>query len=139
MNVTAMLCDYAVVSEGKLYVSGGGWTTTPTPTHPSALALIFQVPWDRTNQKINFEIRLVTADEEQVTQTGPLGTDQPVVLEAQIEVGRPVGVKSGTEFNAPFAVNMPQLVLAPDTRYIWIVKVEGGTPIETRLPFVTRP
>jgi hypothetical protein len=139
MKVTALLCDYAQVAEGKLYISGGGWNVMGPQPQSTALALIFEVPWTRTNEKIRFGLRLATADEATVTQAGPLGDDIPVQMSGELEVGRPAGVKAGSELNAPFAFAVPPLVLAPDTRYIWIVTVDGGTPPETRLPFTTRP
>ena len=41
-----LLADYAVVADGKLYVSGGGWSVT-SPGAPSAIAMKLDVPWDR--------------------------------------------------------------------------------------------
>jgi hypothetical protein len=49
MKVTGILCDYAVVADGKLYISGGGWNVTGPEPSQSAIALLFEVPWDRTN------------------------------------------------------------------------------------------
>jgi hypothetical protein len=138
MKVTAMLCDHAEVAEGKLFINGGGWNLSgPGPTL-SALALLFEVPWDRANERIRFTVRLVTADEVPVTQTGPLG-EVPVEVNGELEVGRPVGTKAGSELNAPFAMVIPPLQLEPDTRYQWVIAVPAGTPPEIRLPFATRP
>lgn len=140
MKVMALLCDHAVVAEGKLFISGGGWNVIGPNPQPTALAMVFEIPWDRTNQKIKFSIHLVTADEQEVLQPGPPGGGGvPVRLNAELEVGRPAGLKPGSELNAPFAAGIPPLILAPDTRYIWIITIDGGTPPEIRLPFVTRP
>jgi hypothetical protein len=85
MKVTAVLCDYAVVADGKLYISGGGWNITGPDPSPSAVALLFEVPWDRTNTKIRFTVELLTTDEQPVMQPGPLGAQRPVKAEG----GRP--------------------------------------------------
>ena len=44
-----MLADSAQVSEGKLFILGGGWSVTGPPA-PSAIALHVEVPWDQTNR-----------------------------------------------------------------------------------------
>jgi hypothetical protein len=139
MKVTAMLCDFAQVADGKLFISGGGWSVTGPMPVPSAVALLFEVPWDRANTRIRFTLELRTTDEVPVTQLGPLGDAVPVKVEGELEVGRPAGVKAGSELNAPFAFNVPPLALDPDSRYMWVVTVAGGEPPETRLPFMTRP
>ena len=133
-----MLCDFAQVAEGKLYVLGAGWNITGPGPAPSAVALVFEVPWDMANTAIKFKVQLLTTDEAPVIQQGPIG-EVPVEAEGQIEVGRPAGIKRGSELNAPFAFAVPPLVLQPDTRYQWVITVEGGTPPVTRLPFQTRP
>lgn len=138
MNVTAILCDYAAVADGKLYISGGGWTITGAEAPPCALALLFEVPWDRANTRIRFSVGLLTTDEDPVIQAGPLG-EQPVKVDGELEVGRPAGLKAGSELNAPFVFPVPPLSLEPDSRYQWVITVAAGTPPVIRLPFATRP
>jgi hypothetical protein len=138
MKVTALLCDFAQVADGKLFISGAGWNITGPGPAPSAVALLFEVPWDMANTKIKFKIELLTTDEHPVTQPGPLG-EVPIKAEGELEVGRPAGIKAGSELNAPFAFVVPPLALEPDSRYQWVITVAGGTPPVTRLPFMTRP
>jgi hypothetical protein len=38
LNVTLVLADYAVVSDGKLTIVGGGWSITGPDPAPSAVA-----------------------------------------------------------------------------------------------------
>lgn len=85
-----MLCDHAQVADGKLYISGGGWSFTGPVPSPSAIAIKIDVPWDRTNDQIHLLLRLLGQDGEPVMQDGPIGP-QPIQLEADFEVGRPPG------------------------------------------------
>ncbi|TFV72485.1 hypothetical protein E4P40_20460 [Blastococcus sp. CT_GayMR20] len=133
-----MLCDYAAVSEGKLYISGGGWSVTgPQPT-PSALALLLHVPWDLANTRIVFELRLLHEDGQPVMQPGPLGP-APIELAGELEVGRPPGVKRGTPLPVPVAINFPAFPLAPGARYSWELSLNGKRQPEWHLAFDTRP
>ena len=58
MRATQLLCDHAVVAEGKLYISGAGWSVTGPDPAPSAIALKLDVPWDLTNLPIEIRLRL---------------------------------------------------------------------------------
>lgn len=52
-----MLADHAQVADGKLFISGAGWSACgPGPT-PCAVAVIFHVPWQETDEKVSFSIR----------------------------------------------------------------------------------
>lgn len=62
MRATMMLADYAQIADGKLFISGGGWSTCgPGPT-PCAVVAIFHVPWQETDQKVSFALRLIDED-----------------------------------------------------------------------------
>ena len=50
MKATMMLADHAQIADGKLFVSGGGWTWI-TAGSPFGIALLMEVPWDRLNEK----------------------------------------------------------------------------------------
>ena len=56
-----MLADSAQVSEGKLFILGGGWSVTGPPA-PSAIVLHVEVPWDQTNRQLHFTLNLTDAD-----------------------------------------------------------------------------
>src|ERR1700750_2687148 len=90
MRGTMMLADYAQIADGKLFISGGGWTTCgPGPT-PCAVVAIFHVPWDETDQKVNFMLRLVDEDGHGVMQPG--NTDNmPVQVAGAFEARRQPG------------------------------------------------
>lgn len=138
MRVTMMLCDHAQVAGGKLFISGGGWNATDTPTAPSAIALIISVPWDRTNSRIQFAVTLVDQDGRPVSQMGPLGM-APVRIEGQFEVGRPAGVKPGSSIDVPLSFNVQSMALRPDSRYTWELTLDGEQHADWSLSFATRP
>lgn len=138
MRVTMMLCDHAQVAGGKLFIAGGGWSWTDTPTPPSAIALIISVPWDRTNSMIRFSLALVDQDGQPVSQTGPLGM-APLRVEGQFEVGRPAGIKPGTPIDVPLSFNVQSMILRPDSRYTWELTIDGEQQDSWTLPFATRP
>lgn len=138
MKATLLLCDHAQVAEGKLFISGGGWSVTGPGPISSAIAVLILVPWDRANSKVSFVIRLLQEDGQPVQQPGPVG---PVAVEigGEFEVGRPPGVKPGTPLDVPLAINIPPLVLPPDQRFSWELSIDGETDEDWHLSFSTRP
>jgi len=86
-----ILADAAHVAEGKLYLMGGGWTrlfARQVPfVHALAIAVGFLVPWDETNEPHDFELKIVSEDGQSVIPP----------MQGQMEVGRPPGIKKGTE------------------------------------------
>jgi hypothetical protein len=133
-----MLCDYAQVADGKLYISGGGWSFTGPGPAQYAIALKIDVPWDRTNNQIQFALKLVGQDGQVVTQDTPLGP-QPVEMQGEFEVGRPPGLKRGTPIDVPLALNLPPLLLPPGQRFSWELTLDGETNEDWHLAFTTRP
>jgi hypothetical protein len=139
MRLTALLCDAAQVAEGKLYVIGGGWSVTGPMPVPSAIAILLEVPWTDANRQIGFEVQLFDQDGQPVHQPSADGTDQPVRVDAQFEVGRPAGLAEGTPLMMPLAIAMPPLVLAPARRFSWEFTIDGTTQSDWHLSFSTRP
>lgn len=120
-----ILCDAAQAeATGKLHMLGAGWSVLWPPIPATAVALLIQVPWDRTNQVISLVTDLVDSDGHPVTVPGANGEPEPVRATGQIEMGRPPGVKPGTELSASFVVNVPSLPLGFG-RYTWRVSIDG--------------
>ncbi|MBK9725126.1 MAG: hypothetical protein WAW82_03145 [Candidatus Lutibacillus vidarii] len=138
MRATIMLCDYATVADGKLYISGGGWSVTNAQVPASAVAAKFEVPWTQANQPIRIAFRLIDADGAPVLLAGPQGP-LPVGAEAVLEVSRPLGVPAGTPIDAPMAFGVPPLSLAAGRRFGWVLEVDGETREDWTLTFSTRP
>lgn len=132
-----LLCDFAQVAAGKLYISGGGWSITGPGPSASAIAMKLDIPWDRTNKPTKMELRLFGEDGQPVMQPGPLG-DQPIEIKGEFEVGRPPGLKPGTPIDFAFAVNIPPLPLSPGRRYTWQLWLDGSTDEAWTLSFQTR-
>jgi len=137
VRVTMMLCDHAQVADGKLFISGGGWSITGTPTPPSAVAILLQVPWSHANSKISFRIRLVGIDGETVTQPNLTGQLAPVELSGELEVERPPDLPEGTQLEAPIAINIPPLLLQPG-RYAWKLWVDQKNTEDWEVAFLAR-
>lgn len=131
-----LLADHAQVADGKMFISGGGWTYCSPGTVPCAVAMLFHVPWQQTNEKIPFALRLVDEDGHPVPQPGPEGKRE-VGIAGQLETGRPAGMPPGTETNVPIAFNVV-LTLPPSRRYTWILEADGHTEDSWRLSFATR-
>jgi hypothetical protein len=138
MKVTMLLADSAQEINGKLYILGGGWSTT-TGGSPSAIAIKIDVPWDRSNHPFAVVLELLTADGEPVLVTQPDGEEVPLRLEGRLEVGRPPGLKPGTPIDAAMAINMGPLPLEPDQRYEWRLSIDGDHDPDWSLPFTVRP
>jgi hypothetical protein len=136
MRVTMMLADHAQVADGKLFVSGGGWSVCGPGLVACAVALLFHVPWQRTNERISFTLRLLDEDGMPVSQPGPDGS-QEVQAGGQFEAGRPAGLAPGTDINVPITFNTI-LQLAPGRRFTWVLEVDGQVDEAWRLSFATR-
>ena len=133
-----LLADAAQEVGGKLYILGGGWSIASTNS-PSAIAIKFEIPWDRANQRHKIELELVTADGEPVLVEGPEGAMVPLRLEGEVEVGRPPGLKPGSPIDAALAISLSPLPLEPDQRYEWRLSINGQHEAEWSLTFATRP
>jgi hypothetical protein len=139
LKVTMMLADSAQEVGGKLYILGGGWSITGPVPGPSALAVKFDVPWDRTNHRLNVVLELLTSDGEPVMVPAPDGSQKPLRFDGQLEVGRPPGLKPGTPIDAAMALNFSPLPLQPDSRYEWRLSIDGHHEEDWSVAFTTRP
>jgi hypothetical protein len=140
IRVSMMLADAAQTAEGKLYVLGGGWSVTGPAPMPFAIAVDVKVPWEMANRAHQFRFELVDSAGRTVEVPGPTGEDNPVVVEAELEVGRPPGMVPGTALDAVLAINVPGgLQLTPGARYEWRLMVNGKSDQDWSLPFSVRP
>src|SRR5207244_782998 len=103
-----LLADWAEAINGKLYIQGGGWTQKPLGEPPllsCALAVRLLLGWDEANTKHDLTIRLLTDDGDGVEAV----EGQAVVIESQVEVGRPPGIRKGSELDAALCINIQGL------------------------------
>jgi hypothetical protein len=136
MKVVMLLADSAQAIGNKLYILGGGWSITgPAPT-PMAFAIKIEVPWNDTNKKHQLRLVLVDQDERPVRVPTPVG-EQPVEIQSEFEVGRPVGITVGTPIDYSLAINLGPLPIPPGGRYVW--KCFINNELQEEVSFSTRP
>ena len=138
MKVTMLLADHAQAADGKLNIIGGGWNLAGPEAGPFAIAILFEVPWDRANEEHHFLLELVDQDGDPVLVPTVDG-EAPLTIEGQFEVGRPPGVKRGSSLAFPLAMNMGPQPLEPGGRYEWRLTVDGESHEDWRLVFGRRP
>jgi hypothetical protein len=132
-----LLADYAVVSDGKLTIVGGGWSQTGPEPSSFGIGLLIQVPWDQANTMHSFSVQLVDSDGAEVVLETTEEDEQPVAFGGEFEVGRPPGLKPGTPLDFPVAVNSTPLPLEPG-RYEWRLTIDGQSREDWTLPFTVR-
>jgi hypothetical protein len=137
VKATLLLADYAVVSDGKLTIVGGGWSQTGPEPAPFGIGLLIQVPWDQANTMHSFAVQLLDADGESVVVDTDEEGEQPVAFGGDFEVGRPPGLKPGTPLDFPVAMNSTPLPLEPG-RYEWRLTIDGESRQDWTLAFTVR-
>lgn len=131
-----LLADYAVVSDGKLTIVGGGWSQTGPEPASFGIALLIQVPWDQANTLHSFTVELLDADGAAVVLETP-EEEQAVAFGGEFEVGRPPGLKPGTPLDFPVAMNSTPLPLQPG-RYEWRLTIDDQARQDWSLAFTVR-
>ena len=139
MKATLLLAEAAQVADGKLFVLGGGWNIIGPAPSPFALAILIEVPWDRTNEEHTVRLELLDADGHPVLAAQAEGEDEPLVITAGFEVGRPPGLKRGAPLNVPLAINLAPHPIPPNGRYEWRMTINGEAHEDWRAVFSTRP
>jgi hypothetical protein len=131
LDIKLILCDAAVADHsGKLHMLGAGWSVTSSPTAPQAVALLLKIPWDRANQRLRLELKLLDPDGHQVTLPGMDGNPLPIGHAGEIEAGRPPGVAAGSMLDAVLAISIPPMPLPPG-RYEWRLDLAEHTVSES--------
>ncbi len=131
MRLSVVLCDSAQAVDGKLYMLGGGWThVLAAGPLTVALAVVIAVPWGDANRRHRVRVALVDEDGAPITQEGEQGL-LTVGHEGQFEIGRPPGIKAGSDLNAVMVFKFGGLVLPPGG-YVWELTVGDATE---RTPF----
>ncbi len=132
-----MLCDAAQVADGKLYVLGGGWSVTGPDPVPSAIALKIEVGWHEAEVAHHWELFLEDADGRPAMVETNEGS-QPVEVRGEFTVAHPNGVPEGSPIDVALAVNLGPIPLAPATRYLWRMVIDGESLPGATLSFSTR-
>ncbi len=136
INVTMVLADHAQVADGKLFVAGGGWTDM-TGAAPFAVAMVIEIPIERTGTNHKFELDLIDAHGQPALMPTPNGM-VPVHQEIDMQVEAPEDAPSTASFVSPFVFKHGPMPVAP-ADYEWRLMVDGETRENWRLPFHVRP
>ena len=95
-----IIADSVEAVSGKLYMLGGAWDRAFATDYPTqvrmGIAAGIRVPWEKTNEKILVHLTFVDADGQ------PIG---PKEVEVTLEVGRPTGIRPGSNQRAILALN----------------------------------
>lgn len=111
MEATLVLCDYAEAVNGKLYISGAGWSDIAANIPaPVALGVMLNVPWDQANIPHRLAVDLMDQDGKNVLLGDP---PAPLAQGGAFEVGRPPGVPRGIFLPVVFAIRWPLLPIPP--------------------------
>jgi hypothetical protein len=123
VRADVLLCDSAQEIGGKLYILGGGWSRiaalNPNLPISFAIAVKLRIPWHDANRRLALRLALFTEDNQPVLL--PDGTD--VHAEGNIEVGRPPGLRPGSDLDSAFVVPV-NAQLAPGA-YHWDLAIDG--------------
>lgn len=131
MNATVLLANFAKVSDSMLDIQGGGWTVAAYPTSFFVAGLV-HCDWNETNQQHTMRVELLDADGGAVPHPE---NDEPIALDATLEIGRPPGTKPGSSFNWPFAIPFGPFELKHGARYEVRLSLNGEARDEWRRPF----
>lgn len=127
MRATLLLCDWAEVLNGKAYAQGIGWSRIRANAPVSfALVALIHVPYDQTNTKHTMRLVMETEDGT------PFPAEAPVEIGADLEVGRPPGMRKGEESNVPLATKIEGLHFEPGG---YVLRIEVNDETIATAPF----
>lgn len=135
LDAVVLLADSAQVSEGKLYILGGGLTVLGPRPQPVGIAIRIQVPWDRANVSHQWKLELLDEDGHAVQAAN----EKTVMVGGRFEAGRPAGLRAGTPLSVPLAINFATLPLKPGRGYTWRLSIDDETRTNWRAGFSVRP
>jgi uncharacterized protein DUF6941 len=115
-----LLCDFAEVLDGKLYVMGGGWTRIQRaqPTFSVSIAGKVLIPWAEVGHSHAFAVTLMDSDRKPV-----LHDDKRVGAFGEIGQDPPPGLDEGQPLDLPIAFRFDGLNLDAGS-YSWVCTVD---------------
>lgn len=139
LTAQALLCDFAEVSGGKLFVSGAGINLLATgqanAPHPVnfALALLVRIPWTATNQQHTLIVELISDSPDGGPRTVPINEADPPAghedkrgkIVALFNAGRSPNMLAGEESLMPVAMPLAGLALPDIGSYYFSVMIDG--------------
>jgi hypothetical protein len=119
------MANHAEAHRGMLYLSGAGWDNAvigfgpdggPSVPFHFGIGVSVLVPWTETNRPRRLELRIEHED----------GGEPLVNLDGEIQVGRPVGIREGTDQRAVLAVS-GELQFPRQGGYRLVARVDDST------------
>ena len=118
IQLNLILADYAKVSDGKLDLLGGGWSSCVGPhVGPCAVVMLAKVPSSWSGQQIEVKLELFDEDGKPVNNAP----------KAAIKVVPQGGLRPGEPLDLPFAMGVQPFMVIPNRRYEWRATVNGET------------
>jgi hypothetical protein len=130
----ALLADAVQVSQGKLYVLGGGWDTLFVREFPAryptlGVGLKVRVPWSWTDRVVVIGIDLQDEDGARVLPTPPLAQG--------VKINRPQGIPEGSDVGIARSFTFNNLTFPAEGAYSFVVSLDQE--VVSRLRFSVRP
>ena len=139
LTAHGMLCDFAEVSGGKLFISGAGIgmigvaQLEPPFRVFVSLAVIVQIPWGATNQQHRLEIELISEEGSELKKI-PLSEQLPDGIDdsyrgsvvALFNAGRSPMMVNGEQTLMPVAIPFQGLELPQLGTYFFSIKIDGS-------------
>ena len=135
MEVSAfLLADHAEAVKGKLYLTGGGWDRLTLASLPSrhphlSIAISIRVPWQSTNGEHNLSVTLEDED----------GGGVLPPFESRFEVGRPAGVRRGSDITVLLALSMNNIEFKEEGAYVFVLKINGSEEARAPITVIKAP
>lgn len=129
-----LMADAVQVTDGKLFILGGGLGVIGPRPQALAIAVRIGVPWNQSNIKHEWQVTLTDEDGQPVSVN-----DKPVRVYGQFEAGRPTGVAPGSELSVPLGINFGVLPLERGKRFTWTLSINGETSDHWTADFSVRP
>ncbi len=132
------VADHAAVSEGKLYVNGGGWDKITFPSYPQAFPISIAgqllVPYRAYQQDHIFVIGLEDSDRNPLEYR----------VEGRFRVGAEPDLRVGDPTRMPFAVPGNTAAIPGPGDYAFTFSVDGHELARlgiraVQVPFITSP
>jgi hypothetical protein len=128
-----LMADAVQVSDGKLFILGGGLGVIGPRPQNIAVAVRIAVPWDQANVKHQWKLDLIDEDGRPVTIN-----NKSIAIAGQFEAGRPAGVAPGTALWVPLGLNFGAIPLPGGKRYTWQLSINDATAETWNATFAVR-
>ena len=129
-----LMCDAVQVTNGKLFILGGGLGVIGPRPQQISVAVRIAVPWDMSNERHEWRLSLTDEDGRPVTVK-----DKPISLNGKFEAGRPAGVAPGSDLWVPLGINFGAIALPRGKRYTWRLHINDETSDTWSASFSVRP